>query len=46
MDPVSQLSLVDGQVALDTELMAPGTSCNTESDGKDAFAIDTDANDD
>lgn len=45
VDPVSQLSLVDGEVCIDTANMA-GTSCNTESDGKDAIAIDTDANDD
>ncbi|ARI53324.1 hypothetical protein A6E92_14865 [Streptomyces sp. S8] len=43
VDPDSQLSLVEGMVALDIEGMA-GTSCNTESDGRDA--IDTDQNDD
>lgn len=45
VDPVTQLSLVDGEVCIETANMA-GTSCNTESDGKDAIAIDTDANDD
>ncbi len=45
VDPDSQLSLVEGMVALGIEGMA-GTSCNTESDGRDAIAIDTDQNDD
>ncbi len=45
VSPDTQLSLVDGEIALDIEAMA-GTSCNTESDGKDAIAIDTDQNDD
>ncbi|WP_411081761.1 hypothetical protein [Streptomyces sp. cmx-18-6] len=45
VDPVSQLSLVEGVTAIHIEAMA-GTSCNTESDGKDAIAIDTDQNDD
>nr|WSZ96227.1 hypothetical protein OH820_11685 [Streptomyces sp. NBC_00857] len=45
VDPVSQLSLADGQVALDVEGMA-GTACNTPSDGKDAIAVDHDENDD
>jgi putative ATP-grasp target RiPP len=45
VDPVTQLSVVDGEVCIDTANMA-GTSCNTESDGRDAIAIDTDANDD
>ncbi|MDT0493372.1 hypothetical protein ACPEIF_07450 [Streptomyces sp. NPDC012600] len=43
--PDSQLSLVEGAIALGIEGMA-GTSCNTESDGRDAIAIDTDQNDD
>ncbi|MFG2668359.1 hypothetical protein ACGFY6_29500 [Streptomyces sp. NPDC048387] len=46
VDADSQLSLVDGLVCIDTPSMDAGTSCNTESDGKDAIAIDTDANDD
>ncbi|MFJ5739512.1 hypothetical protein [Streptomyces microflavus] len=45
VDPASQLSLVEGAIALGSEAVA-GTSCNTESDGKDAIAIDTDQNDD
>lgn len=46
VDPISQLSLINGEVCIDATNMAPGTSCNTESDGKDAIAIDTDVNDD
>ncbi|MHC0430211.1 hypothetical protein ACX6XY_08480 [Streptomyces sp. O3] len=46
VDPVSQLSLADGRTVLDSPAMDQGTSCNTESDGKDAIAIDTDQNDD
>ncbi|MER7000154.1 hypothetical protein [Streptomyces sp. NPDC000410] len=42
VDPVTQLSLIDGHAPA----MDAGTSCNTESDGKDAIAIDTDQNDD
>ncbi|MFG3409402.1 hypothetical protein [Streptomyces sp. NPDC048142] len=45
VDPDSQLSLVEGAIAINIEAMA-GTSCNTESDGRDAIAIDTDQNDD
>ncbi|MFJ1590145.1 putative ATP-grasp-modified RiPP [Kitasatospora albolonga] len=45
VDPESQLSLIEGTIALGIEGMA-GTSCNTESDGRDAIAIDTDQNDD
>ncbi|MFJ4772594.1 hypothetical protein ACIP88_26400 [Streptomyces uncialis] len=45
VDPVSQLSLVDGFPASAHPTMSK-TSCNTESDGKDAIAVDTDQNDD
>ncbi|MFE2294578.1 hypothetical protein [Streptomyces sp. NPDC059452] len=45
VDPDAQLSLVEGTIVLGIEGMA-GTSCNTESDGRDAIAIDTDQNDD
>ncbi|MEU9007755.1 hypothetical protein [Streptomyces sp. NPDC048551] len=46
VDPESQLSLVDGLVCIDAPSMDAGTACNTESDGRDAIAIDTDTNDD
>ncbi|MFE6663880.1 putative ATP-grasp-modified RiPP [Streptomyces sp. NPDC057697] len=45
VDPVTQLSLVDGFPAGAHPTMSK-TSCNTESDGKDAIAVDTDQNDD
>ncbi|MER5490205.1 putative ATP-grasp-modified RiPP [Streptomyces sp. NPDC002490] len=45
VDPVTQLSLVDGLPANAHPTMSK-TSCNTESDGKDAIAVDTDQNDD
>lgn len=45
VDPASQLSVVDGQVAVEIPTMA-NTSCTTESDGADAIALDTDSNDD
>ncbi|MEW2412622.1 hypothetical protein AB0953_02660 [Streptomyces sp. NPDC046866] len=46
VDPVSQLSVMDGRVVLDSPTMNQGTACNTESDGKDAIAVDYDTNDD
>ncbi|NML53351.1 hypothetical protein HHL19_06415 [Streptomyces sp. R302] len=45
VDPITQLSLVDGRPAIDTPGMN-GTACNTESDGRDAIAVDYDQNDD
>lgn len=45
VDPATQLSLVDGQAAIENPAMA-NTSCTTESDGADAIALDTDSNDD
>lgn len=45
VDPATQLSVVDGQVAVENPAMA-NTSCTTESDGADAIALDTDTNDD
>ncbi|MFI9203351.1 hypothetical protein [Streptomyces sp. NPDC053048] len=46
VDPASQLSLVDGEVCLDHAPTMKNTICNTESDGKDAIAVDEDQNDD
>ncbi|MFI1205619.1 hypothetical protein ACH4VR_40395 [Streptomyces sp. NPDC020883] len=46
VDPVTQLSLADGQVCIDGDIVTMGSSCNTESDGKDVIAVDTDLNDD
>ncbi|MFI2210601.1 putative ATP-grasp-modified RiPP [Streptomyces sp. NPDC020141] len=45
VDPATQLSLIDGLPAGAHPTMSK-TSCNTESDGKDAIAVDTDQNDD
>lgn len=46
IDPQTQLSLLDGQIVIENSAMDAGSSCNTESDGRDAIAIDTDQNDD
>ncbi|MFJ6566007.1 hypothetical protein ACIQNU_01175 [Streptomyces sp. NPDC091292] len=45
VDPVTQLSLVDGLPAGAHPAMST-TSCNTDSDGQDAIAVDFDQNDD
>jgi putative ATP-grasp target RiPP len=47
VDPDTQLSVLDGLTVIDdiTTAMA-NSSCNTESDGKDAIAVDSDSNDD
>ncbi|MFD4571352.1 hypothetical protein ACFWNK_21595 [Streptomyces sp. NPDC058417] len=45
VDPATQLSLVDGLPA-DVHPTMSKSSCNTDSDGKDAIAVDTDQNDD
>ncbi|MFE6103167.1 hypothetical protein ACFVQ4_24865 [Streptomyces laurentii] len=45
VDPVSQLSLVDGRMAILDPILA-GTSSNTESDGSTVISVDTDQNDD
>ncbi|MFG2775319.1 putative ATP-grasp-modified RiPP [Streptomyces sp. NPDC048350] len=42
VDPVTQLSLIDGQAPA----MDANTSCNTESDGNTVISLDTDQNDD
>ncbi|MER5783175.1 hypothetical protein ABT104_15850 [Streptomyces mobaraensis] len=45
--PVSQLSVIDGDVCLDTPAHMGNTICNTESDGQDAIGgVDEDQNDD
>ncbi|MEZ0094515.1 putative ATP-grasp-modified RiPP [Streptacidiphilus sp. EB129] len=47
VDPDTQLSVLDGLTVIDDLPTAmANSSCNTESDGKDAIAIDSDANDD
>ena len=48
MDPDTQLSLVEGVEYLTTPEAAKGkgTICQTDSDGKDAIAVDEDTNDD
>ncbi|MFF5285167.1 hypothetical protein [Streptomyces sp. NPDC013171] len=45
VDPVSQLSLVDGKPAILDPMLA-NTSSNTESDGSTVISVDTDQNDD
>ncbi|MFE4665372.1 hypothetical protein ACFRI7_14050 [Streptomyces sp. NPDC056716] len=46
VDPGTQLSAIDGQMCTEDPSEDEGTACNTESDGRDAIAIDTDTNDD
>ncbi|WP_137991288.1 putative ATP-grasp-modified RiPP [Streptomyces vilmorinianum] len=45
VDPVTQLSLVEGRPAILDPMLA-GTSSNTESDGSTVISVDTDQNDD
>ena len=45
VDPMTQLSLVNGKTALLDPVLA-GTSSNTESDGSTVISVDTDQNDD
>ena len=46
IDRDSQLSVLGGGLALDDVATMQNTICNTESDGKDAIAVDEDQNDD
>ncbi|MEU1819690.1 hypothetical protein ABZ543_31615 [Streptomyces roseifaciens] len=47
VDSASQLSVIDGEVCLDTPAHMNNTICNTESDGQDAIGgVDEDQNDD
>ncbi|MFB7129495.1 MULTISPECIES: putative ATP-grasp-modified RiPP [unclassified Kitasatospora] len=45
VDPHTQLSLIDGRVALDMPTME-GSGCQTESDGQTVISVDFDQNDD
>lgn len=47
VDPVSQLSVIDGEVCINSPAQMANTICNTESDGSDAIGgVDEDENDD
>ncbi|MFH8559102.1 putative ATP-grasp-modified RiPP [Streptomyces celluloflavus] len=47
VDPASQLSVIDGEVCLDTPAHMKNTICNTESDGRDSIGgVDEDQDDD
>ncbi|MGW2255417.1 putative ATP-grasp-modified RiPP [Kitasatospora sp. NPDC001660] len=45
VDPVTQLSLIDGRTAIDLPTME-GSGCQTESDGQTVISVDYDQNDD
>ncbi|MFE2409029.1 putative ATP-grasp-modified RiPP [Kitasatospora sp. NPDC059408] len=45
LDPRTQLSLIDGRLALDTPTME-SSGCQTESDGQTVISVDFDQNDD
>ncbi|MEU3350276.1 hypothetical protein [Streptomyces sp. NPDC037389] len=47
VDPASQLSVIDGEICINTPAHMNNTICNTESDGQDAIGgVDEDQNDD